>query len=90
MKISLGLKVVDTVTGFTGIATAKVEYINGCIQFCVQPEIDKDGKLPSGEYIDHQRLEPWLDTNGQARMLGVTPKNIGGPQRDALRGTYRG
>lgn len=51
----LGKKVRDAVTGFEGIAVSEVNYINGCRQFCVQPK-STDGKMPEGQYIDHQRL----------------------------------
>ena len=51
-KIKLGNQVKDIVTGFEGIATAKVEYLNGCIQYYVKPKIDEDGKYPSGQYLD--------------------------------------
>ncbi|NOX15986.1 MAG: hypothetical protein GXP61_08180 [Epsilonproteobacteria bacterium] len=54
-EIRLGDKVEDTVTGLRGIVTARVEYLNGCVQFCVIPKIkDKSGK--SSEYIDVQQL----------------------------------
>ena len=55
--IKLGQKVRDKVTGFEGVATAKLEYINGCIQYCVKPKIKEQGKMPEGVYIDHQQLE---------------------------------
>ena len=34
MKDVMGKEVKDIVTGFKGIVTAKIEYLNGCIQFC--------------------------------------------------------
>ena len=56
--IKLGAKVKDKVTGFTGIATSKVEYLNGCVQFCVVPRVkQKDNKMPDGVYVDIQQLE---------------------------------
>ena len=61
--IGLGMKVQDVVTGFEGIATSRVEYLNGCIQYYVQPlmlpDNDKktENKYPNdGAYVDHQRL----------------------------------
>lgn len=57
MEIKLGDKVRDSITGFEGTATARVEYINGCVQFCVTPRVDKDGKSGVAEYVDYQRLE---------------------------------
>ena len=57
-KIKLGDKVVDKVTGFEGIATSKIEFLNGCIQYAVQPKgITSEGKMKEVEYIDGQQLE---------------------------------
>ena len=56
--IKLGQKVRDKITGFEGIITAKAEYLNGCIQFCVRPRVDKEGKSQDGEYFDVEQLEP--------------------------------
>jgi len=56
--IQLGQKVRCIVTGFTGIATARVEYLNGCVQFAVTPQkMSKDSKYPEGTYIDAGQLE---------------------------------
>ena len=76
MEITLGNKVRDKVTGFTGIATAKVEYINKCVQFCVKPPVGKDGKMVDGEYIDIEQLE--VVSKGKS----INAKATGGPQRD--------
>lgn len=77
MEIKLGSKVRDKVTGFEGIATAKIEYINKCVQYCVKPPIDKDGKMVDGEYIDVEQLEI-VDTE----MIEINAQATGGPQRD--------
>lgn len=56
--IELGQKVKDKVTDFTGIAIAKIEYMNGCVQFCVQPKkAAKDTKFPESQYIDIEQLD---------------------------------
>jgi len=56
--INLGDKVVDTVTGLKGTAITKIEFLNGCIQFQVQPKgITSEGKIMESEYIDQQQLE---------------------------------
>ena len=55
--IKLGQKVKDKVTGFTGIAVAKTEYLNGCIQLLVRPKKGKDQKYPDGVYIDIEELD---------------------------------
>lgn len=54
--IELGKKVKDEITGLTGTATAKVEYLSDQICFCVQPSVDEDGKLPDEEWINEERL----------------------------------
>ena len=70
------------VTGFKGIATAKIEYINGCVQYCVVPPVGADGKRIDGEYIDHQQL---LITG-----TGVVINNsfTGGTQADCPKNNY--
>jgi hypothetical protein len=55
--IKLGSKVRDVVTGFEGIAVAKVEYLTGCTQYGIAPRIDKDGKPQDAIYVDEARLE---------------------------------
>lgn len=56
-RIKLGNTVKDKVTGFKGVAIARIEYLNGCVQICVKPCVDKDGKMLDGEYVDiHQLL----------------------------------
>lgn len=76
MKIKLGIKVRDKVTGFEGIATAKIKYLNGCVQFCVKPQATGNGKMPEGEYIDVAQLEPV----GVGVSIVASP--TGGPQAD--------
>ncbi len=42
-EIQLGEKVRCKITGFLGIAVAKTEFINGCIQFTVAPKWNGKG-----------------------------------------------
>ncbi len=84
--IKLGDKVKDKVTGFTGIATAKCEYLNGCIQFCVMPKMKaKDGKHPDGIFVDQGQL----DVVG-AKKVVVKKKRTGGPMSNTPSTNYRG
>jgi len=55
-EIQLGDKVKCKYTGFTGIATMKTEFINGCIQFAVAPKVGKENKSPEEIGIDAQSL----------------------------------
>ena len=74
--IKLGSKAKCKVTGFTGTVTARVEYLNGCIQYSVVPKMTEEGKMPACEYIDEAQLEVIKDE------VDIQPKKIGGPQRD--------
>jgi hypothetical protein len=55
--IKLGSKVKDVLTGFTGRATARVEYEYGCARIFIEPGEMKDGKPIEGIYFDEQRVE---------------------------------
>lgn len=57
-KFLLGLKLRDLMTGFEGIAMSRVEYLNGCVQYCLKPEVDpqKMHERPDGYYIDQDQL----------------------------------
>jgi hypothetical protein len=52
-----GKKARDKVTGFEGVVTGKIEWMYGCNQYCILPPVDKDGKLPGGEWFDEGRVE---------------------------------
>jgi hypothetical protein len=76
--ITLGEKVTDRITGFTGVATARAEYLNGCVRIQIEPRVQEDGKLPEAQWIDEQRL---TDTSeAEAGGPGPVP-----PPRDAPR-----
>ena len=55
-KIKLGSKVKDKVSGLTGIVTAQLRYISGCIQYGVVGKASKDDKIPDTHYLDENRL----------------------------------
>lgn len=56
-KIPLGVTVRDKVTGMVGIAENRATYMYGCDRYCVQPQIDKEGKVPDSRMIDEPQLE---------------------------------
>lgn len=74
MEIKLGQKVRCIVSGYEGIATARVEYLNGCIQYCVAGR-SVDNKPGETVYIDHAQLE--LAGEG----VNVDAKDTGGPNQ---------
>ena len=84
MKNMLGEKAKDKITGFTGIIVAKVEYLNGCTQYCLKPKAGKDGKMPEGEYIDIQQVELIDDIATKPSIIEKLKEklDVGGPQSD--------
>lgn len=77
----LGNKLHDLVTGVKGIAIARIEYLNGCVHYCIKPPADKDGKEIEGFYVDSQQLEKVDD----GIIKKVKPNNTGGANREAPR-----
>lgn len=80
--VTLGDRVVDRVTGWSGIITGRLEYLNGCRQFLVKPEhLDKDGKMVDGIWLDEQYLMV-LDKGVLPDPFAVSPDvQRGGPNR---------
>ena len=55
--ITLGNVYKDSITGFKGVATAKTEYLNGCVSVLLVPQtLDKSGDLLESHWFDIQRL----------------------------------
>lgn len=76
-EITLGCEVEDLVSGFRGIATGRIEYMNGCVQYSVKPKLDKDGKVLAAEWFDVQSLRRVGDGITQVR------RDTGGPDANA-------
>jgi hypothetical protein len=77
---NLGKKAVDKVTRFTGTITSYIQYLTGCHQYGVTPEIGADGKVPDTHYFDVKRLEIVADNVKREDVTEET--NPGGPNRD--------
>jgi hypothetical protein len=75
MEIALGSKVKDKVTGYTGIATARHEFLNGCVRYSVQGPMEKDGKLPDEKWFDIGQI----DIVGPGVAKKMVAKKTGGP-----------
>lgn len=75
----LGTRQRDRVTGFSGTITSICFDINGCIQGCVKPAVDKDGKIPDGYWIDLDRLECIGEPAMPPFPYEVTRKIVRGP-----------
>jgi len=56
-KFKLGDKVRDKISGLEGIITSRIEFLNGCVQYGIQPPVTPDGTMQEVEYIDEEQLE---------------------------------
>lgn len=72
--INLGDKIKDNVTGFVGIVTCRLEYLNGCVRICAQGLMDKDGKVPDSYYFDEPQV-----TLVEAKVVERKNPGTGGP-----------
>lgn len=52
-----GQKVRDKLSGFEGTITCEAVYLNGCIRYSVQPELDEEGHYQESQVIDQEQLE---------------------------------
>ena len=80
-EIKLGETVRCIHTGFKGVAVARTEYINGCIQYSVLPKCDKDGKMPEELSLDIQSLE----VIPSKKKKKSKRKSYGGPMNKGLK-----
>jgi hypothetical protein len=53
----LGTTQRDKITGFQGVVTGYCEYISGCNQALLIPQVDEKGAHREGHWFDVQRLE---------------------------------
>ena len=86
-EIRLGDKVKCKITGYTGIATSKTEFINGCVQIEVTAKIKKGEKLTvdsmSGIGIDLGSLEKVND--GINKKVSIKKDSNGGPMNKSIK-----
>ena len=64
----LGQRVRDRISGYEGIATARHEYLVGCVRISVQAKVRVDGSLPEYQTFDEPQLE----------ILSKTPISVKG------------
>lgn len=83
-SVELGDEVRDVISGLSGIATGKAEYLTGCTQFSLsQKKLTKEGSLADTVWLDESRLRL---VKKQAVKLPVAASSPGGPQQSAPRG----
>ena len=84
-RINLGDKVKDLVTGFSGIATGRTTFLNGCDRICITPPVDKDGKPGESAWFDEPQVE-----RVKANVVKQGLRNTGGPMTSVpTRNCYR-
>jgi len=54
-QLDLGEKVMDQITGFVGIVTARVQYIDKRIEYCLEAEC-KENEFKNGVWFPRYRL----------------------------------
>lgn len=80
--IKVGALVKDRVTGFTGIAVCRSEWLNGCIRITVQPRELKDGKPIETHGFDVEEL---IVLDADAMNQKPEQRRTGGPMPNATR-----
>lgn len=78
-NVNLGDLVKDRITGFQGVCTGLVQYLNGCVRAVIQPTELKDGKPIDAQWLDVEQVEvvhPGLHRPGSPG---------GGPMPDPVR-----
>ncbi|MDD2696669.1 MAG: hypothetical protein PHE52_00725 [Candidatus Pacebacteria bacterium] len=55
--IAFGSTVRDKITEFKGIVICRVEHMNRCVSYGVQPPVDNEKQLPDAKFIDEPDLE---------------------------------
>ncbi len=83
-KIQLGDKVKCKHSGFTGIAVARSEFINGCIQIEVLPKVKKGNEIVEPQGIDEQSLEVVTRAKKEIEDDDDEEEATGGPNRKAF------
>ena len=84
-KFELGQEVKDKVNGFKGVITARVEYLNGCLQYCVEPtKLTKTGEIVKPPYIDESQLTK------TGKGISIEQKRTGGRMENSPSASYKG
>jgi hypothetical protein len=95
-RLELGDLARHAVTGFEGIVTAKVDYLQGCRQLCLQPrKLQENGEPVGSLYFD----EPYVDLVERSAVpfrdvavfegAEVVPIRQAGPDRSPGRSHHR-
>jgi hypothetical protein len=75
--IELGKKAKDKITGFEGLLTGRAQYITGCDQYLLTPQVSDSGTLQESRWVDEGRVE--VIGEGIYPGLVKIPDQNGGP-----------
>jgi hypothetical protein len=74
-KYSLGETLKDKITGFTGVAMGRTEYLTGCIQYgLLSRKLNDKGLVQDWHWFDEERVE-----RVNTKIIKLMD-SIGGPQ----------
>jgi len=80
-KYENGYKAKDMVTGLKGVITARVDYLTGCNQYALTPDVGKDNSMKESYFIDESRIEI---LSKKPISFKKNKKDPGGPVRKVL------
>lgn len=88
-KFGQGDELKDKVTGFRGVVVARVDWLNGCKRYCLQPtKLKDDGSRQDEVNFDEEQLE--LVKAAKVAVPQVErPKPPGGPKTGEATATRR-
>jgi hypothetical protein len=72
--MNLGDVVRDKISGFSGVATGRLEYLNGCVRWAISPRILHEAKPVESQYFDEEQVEVVPDEKG----VGFVRRETGG------------
>jgi hypothetical protein len=84
--IPFGSSVRDEITEFEGAVICRVEHINGCIRYEIQPIIDKEGKLPESKMFDALSLKIITRSKDSSSTIKTNKFDLGVKVEDVLSG----
>lgn len=81
MAIKLGTIVTDSITGFSGVAVSRTEYIHGCARIGVQPKTLHDGKPIEYQVFDELQMVENVPLNEELGGPNPVPSARSVPSR---------
>lgn len=81
-----GLRVTDTITGFQGTITGRIDHLFGCLQYIVTPTVDKDGNKRKVSYISENRISVDNGNDDIENIQPVFAHELGMLARDKITG----